>query len=46
MTAPIYPILRLLAQIDRLFFASPRQRRTLIADWQRHAQDAAQPALS
>lgn len=58
MTAPIYPILLLLAkldapaqamllsQIDRFFFASPRQRRALIADWQRSMHGTAQPALN
>ncbi len=58
MTAPIYPILLMLAkldapsqamllsQIDRFFFASPHQRRALIRDWQRLAQHGAQSALT
>jgi len=58
MTAPIYSILLMLArldalaqaallsQIDRFFFASPHQRRALIADWQQRMQEPAQPALT
>ena len=58
MSAPIYPILLMLAkldaasqamllsQIDHFVFASPNQRRALVNDWQRLAQGQAQAALA